>query len=170
MPEPWRPRRHRRLPILLNGGWHGFDRDETCNLCCIWRPSERSDERLLSMPTFEEMASTASLYRTRDEGRVLVEEWAKRHSEDVEELLVAARLAPASVVRFQENEGMAKTKLQPPPAPKLPAKEQVAGLIRSQPDDQEGTDFDAVRADLQDAYESIAAAWEKLDQLEEDQS
>jgi hypothetical protein len=72
--------------------WWGFDNEGGCNLCAIWRPSERSDERLLGLPSFEEFAWTASLYRDREQGRVLVQKWADRHGGDVEELLVRAHL------------------------------------------------------------------------------
>ena len=89
---PDAPRRPRRLSILMLGRWDGFDPDETCNLCCIWRPGPRSDERLPALPTFQHFIRTASLYRDREQGRVLVREWAHRHGEDADELLGAARL------------------------------------------------------------------------------
>jgi hypothetical protein len=84
------PRRVREWP--RPSPWTGFDCDTTCNLCWIWSPSERSDERLLSMETFGEFAFTASLYRTREQGRVLVKEWVRRHGGELDLLLHKARL------------------------------------------------------------------------------
>ena len=71
---PYAPRRSRRSFAPRPHNWWGYDYDTTCNLCGIWRPSERNDERLLALPTFEEFAWTASLYRDREQGRVLVRE------------------------------------------------------------------------------------------------
>jgi hypothetical protein len=85
-------RRSRRSFVSRSHHWWGYDNEGGCNLCAIWFPSERSDERLLGHPTFEEFAWTASLYRDREQGRVLVRKWAERHGEDAEELLRAVRL------------------------------------------------------------------------------
>lgn len=73
-------------------GWHGFDTHTTCNLCGIWRPSLHSDERLLEIEDFDKFVFTASLYRTIEEGRVLVAKWARRHGGEVEQLLLDAAL------------------------------------------------------------------------------
>jgi hypothetical protein len=44
------------------------------------------------METFGEFAFTASLYRTREQGRVLVKEWVRRHGGELDLLLHKARL------------------------------------------------------------------------------
>lgn len=89
---PDAPRRLRRLSILMLGRWDGFDPDETCNLCCIWRPARAPMNACWRCPPFQHFIRTASLYRDREQGRVLVREWAHRHGEDADELLRAARL------------------------------------------------------------------------------
>jgi hypothetical protein len=45
------------------------------------------------MTDFDEFCHTASLYRDRKQGRVLVWEWARRYGGDVEKLLALARLS-----------------------------------------------------------------------------
>jgi hypothetical protein len=84
----------KRSERLRPGPWSGYDNEYGCNLCAVWMPSPRSDERLLSMGTFEQFVLTASEYRTREQGRVLVVEWARRHGEDPDPLLDAAWLRP----------------------------------------------------------------------------
>jgi hypothetical protein len=73
-------------------GWYGYDCDTTCNLCAIWRPSERSDERLLAMADFAEFAFVASNYRTWEQGRALLRRWVERHGGDFERLRRRAML------------------------------------------------------------------------------
>ena len=75
--------------------WWGFDYESTCNLCSVWQPSPHSDERLLELEPFTRFVSTAALYRDPSQGRVLVEEWARRRdrSDEVEHLLRVAELA-----------------------------------------------------------------------------
>ena len=77
--------------MKLLGNWSGFDYETTCNLCCAYRPGPVGDERLLRRD-FERFVNGASLYRTKDEGRVLVKEWARRHGEDAEHLLALVGL------------------------------------------------------------------------------
>jgi hypothetical protein len=70
----------------------GYSNEAGCNLCAIWMPSPRSDERLLSKETFAEFAFAASLYRDREQGEALVREWARRRGGDPDVLLHRARL------------------------------------------------------------------------------
>lgn len=68
---------------------------------------------------------------------------------------------------------MATTQKPKPPAPpRLPGKEEVGAHLPmpSQDDEeQEGSAADEIRSHLQDAHESITAAWERLDELEAEQ-
>jgi len=74
---------------------------------------------------------------------------------------------------------MAQTreKPKPPAPPKLPTKDDLLSAAernaQAAPEDDEqdeGSTVEQIRADLQDAYESISSAWEKLDKLDSEQS
>jgi hypothetical protein len=77
--------------VKLLGNWSGFDNDTCCNLCSAMRPGPVGDERLLRRD-FERFVNGASLYRTKDEGRVLVKEWARRRGQDAGHLLALVGL------------------------------------------------------------------------------
>jgi hypothetical protein len=62
-----------RAPAHAPARWWGFDYETTCNLCHIWQPSARGDERLLAMTDFNRFAYTASLCGDREQGHVLVQ-------------------------------------------------------------------------------------------------
>jgi len=78
--------------------------------------------------------------------------------------------------------GMAtKEKPKPPAPPQLPTKEDLMaqsdqetrgqrepGPLGEDSEEQgEGTAVEQIRSDLQDAYESIASAWKRLDDLDQ---
>jgi hypothetical protein len=73
-----------------------------------------------------------------------------------------------------------REKPKPPAPPKLPTKNDLMRQSDQQTRSQdqadqgdeetgEGTSVEQIRSDLQDAYESIASAWSKLDDLEAEQ-